>query len=63
MAKKYTEGVVDLVEYVDMRERCDPLSRRAAQVKTYYVRAVTDLADMNKRVVCATNGIAIVTDD
>ncbi len=63
MTKKYTEGVKDLAEYIDLRERCDPLAWHAPQVKTYYVRAATDPADANQRVVCAANGIAIVADD
>jgi hypothetical protein len=63
MTKQYTEGVVDLAEYVDLRERCDPLSAHAPQIKTYHVRAATDPAEINERVVCATNGIALVADD
>jgi hypothetical protein len=61
--KQYTEGVKDLAEYVDLRERCDPLSVHAPQVKTYYVRAATDPVEINERIVCATNGIALVADD
>ncbi len=63
MTKQYTEGVVQLAAYVDLRERCDPLSAHAPRVKTYHVRAATDLAEINERVVCATNGIALVADD
>jgi hypothetical protein len=63
MTKRYTEGVVDLAAYVDLRERCDPLSMHAPQVKTYHVRAATAPAEINERVVCATNGIALVADD
>jgi hypothetical protein len=60
---KYTEGVMDLAEYVDLRERYDPLSLHAPQVKTYHVRAATDPVETNQRVVCATNGVAFVADD
>jgi hypothetical protein len=63
MAKEYAEGVMDLAEYVDLREQLDPLSAHAPQVKTYHVRAATDPAEINERVVCATNGIALVADD
>jgi len=63
MTKQYTEGVVQLAAYVDLRERYDPLSAHAPRVKTYHVRAATDPAEINERVVCATNGIALVADD
>lgn len=63
MTKKYTQGVMDLAEYVDLRERYDPLALRARQVKIYHVRAATDPAETNQRVVCAVNGIALVADD
>ena len=62
MTKQYTEGVVDLAAYIDLRERCDPLSMHALRVKTYHVRAATDPAEINERVVCATNGIALVAE-
>jgi 4-amino-4-deoxy-L-arabinose transferase-like glycosyltransferase len=63
MAKKYADGVKDLAEYVDLRERYDPVTMHASQVKTYHVQAATDLVETNQRVVCATNGIAIVASN
>lgn len=63
MAKKYTEGVMYLAEYVDLREQYDPLSLPASRVKTYSVRPAIDPVKINERVVCATNGIAIVADN
>jgi 4-amino-4-deoxy-L-arabinose transferase-like glycosyltransferase len=63
MTQKYTQGVMELAEYVDLRERCDPLSLHTPQVKTYHVRAATDRVEINERVVCATNGIALVAEN
>jgi hypothetical protein len=63
MTRKYTEGVMDLVEYVDLREQYDPLASPARMVKTYRVRTIGDALKANARVVCATNGIALIADD
>ena len=63
MNKKNTEGVMDLVKYVGLREQYDPLVSHARQVKTYQMRLIRDALLANERVVCATNGIAFITDD
>jgi hypothetical protein len=63
MTRKYTEGVMDLVEYVDLREQYDPLASQARMVKTYRVRTTGDALHATARVVCATNGIALIAGD
>ncbi|HTS20062.1 MAG TPA: glycosyltransferase family 39 protein [Verrucomicrobiae bacterium] len=60
---KYTDGVADLAKYVDLREEFDPLDAHAQRVKTYQVRPLTAALQANERVVCATNGIALVTNN
>jgi 4-amino-4-deoxy-L-arabinose transferase-like glycosyltransferase len=63
MARKYTEGVIDLAKYVDLREQYDPLASQARRVKTYQVHVTSRALNANERVVCATNGIAFVAED
>jgi hypothetical protein len=63
MPRQYTEGVMNLAEYVDLREQYDPFASRARQVKTYQVRVTSEALNANERVVCATNGIALVAED
>jgi hypothetical protein len=63
MTRKYTEGVMDLAQYVDLREQYDPFASRARQVKTYQVRVTSEALNANERVVCATNGVAFVAED
>jgi hypothetical protein len=62
-ANKYTQGVIKLAQYVDLREQYDPIAAAAGRVKTYQVRVTSEALNANERVVCATNGIALVAED
>ncbi len=63
MATKYTQGVRELAQYVDLREQYDPIASTARRVKTYQVCVTSQALSANERVVCATNGIAFVAED
>jgi 4-amino-4-deoxy-L-arabinose transferase-like glycosyltransferase len=59
-ARQYAEGVMELAEYIDLRERHDPLASHLQRVKTYHVRGTGEISKANERIVWATNGVAFV---
>jgi hypothetical protein len=59
----YVDGIGYLARYIDIRDRYDPLTASAQQVKTYRALPAKDALAASERIVYKTNGVVFVSSE